>query len=213
MFPDTQPGQPGTRIGLGIVKQAGAATSSKRHQTPIGLLAVPAAFLLNGGTEPIERRSTAAKLPADTFVRSPKRFARLRKRQHCRDLRMRTLAPNLHPVSTSSLFSVGIFVLFEDEEDSHPQMAQITTAVFMSSTHLLNLRNLRMVLDDRLSGRTDGVGRCGLQIDSHPVRMPFPEVSCPASLNLSPTERSEEPRFCFHGQSVAASFPRNCFSP
>ena len=39
----------------------------------------------------------------------------------------------------SSLFSVGTFSLAQDGPGSDPQMAQIATDVFMSSTHLLNL--------------------------------------------------------------------------
>jgi hypothetical protein len=46
----------------------------------------------------------------------------------------------------SSLFSAGIFCLSPDGPGSDPQMAQISTDVFMISTRLLNLRNLRMVV-------------------------------------------------------------------
>jgi hypothetical protein len=39
----------------------------------------------------------------------------------------------------SSLFSVGIFSLIPEGPGSDPQMTQISTDVFMGSTHLLNL--------------------------------------------------------------------------
>jgi len=87
---------------------------------------------------------------------------------------------------------LGMFYLSLVGPGSHPQMAQISTDVFIGSTHLLNLRNLRTAPDARLSGRTDGLGRYGFQIDSHPIRRPFSELSCPASLNLSPAESSEQ---------------------
>ena len=72
-------------------------------------------------------------------------------------------------------------------------MTQISADIVMVFTHLLNLSNLRIVLKDSLSVRTDGVGHYGHQIDNHPIRRLFPEVSCPALLKLSPTENSEEP--------------------
>jgi len=48
------------------------------------------------------------------------------------------------PFLGPSLFSVGIFSLTPEGPGSHPQMTQISTDVFLGSTHLLNLRNLRI---------------------------------------------------------------------
>ncbi len=47
--------------------------------------------------------------------------------------------------SGSSLFSVGAFLLNPEGAGSHPQMPQISADVFMGSTPLLDLRNLRLV--------------------------------------------------------------------
>jgi hypothetical protein len=49
----------------------------------------------------------------------------------------------------SSLFSMGTFPLAQEGPGGYPQMTQITTDIFMSSAHLLNLRDLRIVLKDR----------------------------------------------------------------
>jgi hypothetical protein len=61
-------------------------------------------------------------------------------------------------------------------------MTQISTDVFMGSTHLLNLGNLWIHLNKKSwcsCRRADGEGHRGRQIDSHSIIVPFPRSSHP----------------------------------